>query len=102
MMTKGKKFASHKKINVDHLRDNAHIYPGVYDALGRLGIIPFYQFTHKYNEDLVMQFFAMVYFHNDDVRTPTRVSARVYLCLCIHVQNSKEKSKMGIRKALRI
>src|SRR4051812_6899807 len=69
MMAKAKKFAPHKKINVEHLRDNAHLYPGVYDALGRLGIIPFYQFSHKYSEDLIMQFYAKVYFHNDDART---------------------------------
>src|SRR4051812_11096172 len=69
MMAKSKKFAPHKQINVELLRDNAHIYPGVYDALGRLGIIPFCQFTYKYNEDLVMQFYATVYFMNDDART---------------------------------
>ena len=40
MMIKQKKFAIHKQIDVEHLKDNAHIYPGVYDALGRLGIIP--------------------------------------------------------------
>ena len=49
--------------------DNAHIYPGVYDALGRLGIISFCQFSYKYNEDLIMQFYATVYFMNDDART---------------------------------
>ena len=69
MMAKSKKFAPHKQINVEHLRDNAHIYPGVYDALGRLGLIPFCQFSYKYNEDLVMQFYATVYFMNDDART---------------------------------
>ena len=68
-MDKAKKFAPHKQINVEHLRDNAHIYPGVYDALGRLGIIPFCQFSYKYNEDLVMQFYATVFFMNDDART---------------------------------
>ena len=69
MKTKVKKFAPHKQINVEHLRDNSHIYPGVYDALGRLGILPFCRFTHKYNEDLVMQFFATVYFVQDEART---------------------------------
>ena len=69
MMAKSKNFAPHKQINVEHLRDNDQIYPGVYDALGRLGIIPFCQFTYKYNEDLVMQFYATVYFMNDDART---------------------------------
>ena len=69
LMAKQKKFAPHKQINVDHLRDNAHIYPGVYDALGRLGLIPFCRFTHKYNKDLVMQFYATVYFVNDYAHT---------------------------------
>ena len=41
IMTKKTKFAPHKQINVESLRDNAHIYPGVYHALGRLGLIPF-------------------------------------------------------------
>ena len=27
LMTKGKKFAPHKQVNVESLRDNAHIYP---------------------------------------------------------------------------
>lgn len=66
LMTKGKKFAPHKQVNVEHLRDNSHIYPTVYDALGRLGLISFVSFGHPFNEDLVMQFFAMVYFENDD------------------------------------
>src|SRR4051812_10631561 len=69
LMAKSKKFAPHKQINVEHLRDNAHIYPRVYHALGRLGIIPFCQFSYKYNEDLIMQFYATVYFRNDDART---------------------------------
>src|SRR3954467_3015763 len=45
------------------------MYPGVYDALRRLGIIPFCQFSYKNNEDLFMQFYATVFFMNDDART---------------------------------
>ena len=56
-----------------------NIYPGVYDALGRLGLIPFVTFHHPFNDDLVMQFFATVYFHNDVARTMTWMSG-TYEC----------------------
>lgn len=65
LMTKSKKFAPHKQVNTESLRDNDHLYPGVYSALGRLGLILFVTFNHPYNEDLVMQFFATLYFSND-------------------------------------
>ena len=54
LMTKSKKFAPHKQVNTESLRDNDHLYPGVYSALGRQGLIPFVTFNHPYNEDLVM------------------------------------------------
>lgn len=68
-MSKVKKFAHHKQINVDVLRDNSHVYPKVYDALNALDLIPFVTFSHPYNEDLVMQFFVAIYFGNDEART---------------------------------
>ena len=34
LMTKSKKFAPHKQVNTESLRDNDHLYPGVYSALG--------------------------------------------------------------------
>ena len=71
LMTKSKKFAPHKQVNTESLRDNDHLYPGVYSALGRLGLILFVTFNHPYNEDLVMQFFATLYFSNDSTRTLT-------------------------------
>ena len=71
LLTKNKKFAPHKQVNAESLWDNDHIYPGVYAALGRLGLIPFVSFNHTYNEELVMQFFATVFFHNDSARTLT-------------------------------
>ena len=74
LMTKSKKFAPHKQVNTESLRDNDHLYPGVYSALGRLGLIPFVTFNHPYNEDLVMQFFATLYFSNDSARTLTWMS----------------------------
>ena len=52
-MTKGKKFAPHKQVNVECLRDNNHLYPGVYAAIGRLGLIPFVTFNHPYNYALL-------------------------------------------------
>jgi hypothetical protein len=61
-MIKGKKFAPYKQVNVESLCDNDHLYPGVYATIGRLGLIPFGTFNHPYNEDLVMQFFATIYF----------------------------------------
>src|SRR3954465_10436310 len=41
----------------------------MWSPLGRLGIIPFCQFSYKYNEDLIMQLYVTVYFYNDDART---------------------------------
>ena len=79
LMTKSKKFAPHKKVNTESLHNNDHLYPGVYSALGRLGLIPFVTFNHPYNEDLVMQFFATLYFSNDSARTLTWMSGR-YQC----------------------
>ena len=79
IMTKKNKFAPHKQINVEALRDNDHTYPGVYSALGRLGLIPFVAFHHPFSEDLVMQFFATVYFHSDEARTMTWMSG-TYEC----------------------
>ena len=49
LMTKSKKFAPHKQANTESLRDNDHLYPGVYSALGRLGLIPFTTFNYPYN-----------------------------------------------------
>src|SRR3954467_8018212 len=37
--------------------------------LGGFKIIPLCQFSYKYNEDLVMQYYATVFFMNDDART---------------------------------
>ena len=65
LITKMKKFTPHKQVNTESLHDNDHLYPGMYSALGRLGLIPFITFNHPYNEDLVMQFFATLFFSND-------------------------------------
>ena len=51
LMTKAKKFAPHKQVNVECLWDNDHLYPGIYSAIGRLGLLPFVTFNHPYNED---------------------------------------------------
>ena len=73
-MTKSKKFAPHKQVNTESLHDNDHLYPDVYSALGRLGLIPFVTFNHPYNEDLVMQFFATLLFSDDSTHTLTWMS----------------------------
>lgn len=70
-MLKGKKFSPHKQVNAEHLWENSHICPDVYDALGRLGLLPFVTFSHPFSEDLVMQIFATVYYHNDFALTIT-------------------------------
>lgn len=75
MSTKKNKFASFKQVDVGHLQENAHIFPGAYDALDKLGLIPFVSYAHPLNEDLVMQFYATVYFHNNDERTMTWMSS---------------------------
>ena len=74
LMTKPNKFAPHKQVNTESLRDNDHLYPGVYSALGRLGLISFVTFNHPYNEDLAMQFFTTLFFSNDSARTLTWMS----------------------------
>ena len=65
LATKKTKFASQKKVDVQFLQENAHLYPGVYAALDSLGLIPFVIFSRRFNEDLVMQFYATVFFERD-------------------------------------
>ena len=71
MALKKTKFAAQKKVDVHHLKENAHMYPEVYAALESLGLLQFVTYSHPFNEDLVMQFYAIVFFERNDTRSLT-------------------------------
>lgn len=74
MAIKKTRFAPFKQVDVGHLQENAHLYPGVFDALVSLGLIPIVTYSRPFNEDLVMQFYATVFFERDDERSLTWMS----------------------------
>lgn len=54
LLTKKDKFAHHKDVDAVELQNNAHVYPGVYQALDDMGLIPFVTFNQPYSEELVL------------------------------------------------
>ena len=54
--------APHRSVDLEYIRSRGDLFPGVFVALDKMGLLPFLHFNKAYNEELSMLFYATVYF----------------------------------------
>ena len=58
----------HRCLGMEYIRTHNLLYHHMYRVLDKMGLIPFLQYNKGYNEDPILQFYAVVYFQRDSGR----------------------------------